>query len=293
MKIAWVGIGVMGRSMIQHLLNQGHHLSVYTRSKSKILALLEQPSISWHDSPCAAAEASDVAFSMVGYPSDVKEVILGSSGFLAAKARPRLVVDMTTSTPQLAEDIFSAASRVGVESLDAPVSGGDVGARNATLSIMVGGSEGGFRAVRPLFEALGKTVVHHGGAGKGQHCKMVNQILIASAMTGMCEALAYAKASGLDAGRVIESVGGGAAGSWSVNNLGPRILKGDFAPGFFVEHFCKDLGIALQEARRMDLKLDGLERAEALYRRLQSEGLSKAGTQALWKLYEQDNNFQK
>jgi 3-hydroxyisobutyrate dehydrogenase len=222
---------------------------------------------------------------MVGYPDDVDAVHRGASGTLSATVRPRIIIDMTTSTPTLARDLAAHARALGVASIDAPVSGGDIGARNAALSIMVGGDRDAVEAVRPLLAALGKTIVHHGDPGTGQHCKMVNQILIASSMLGLCEALAYAQGSGLDPAKVLESVGGGAAGSWSVNNLGPRILRGDFAPGFFVEHFCKDLRIALDEAQALGLTLEGLARAERLYAVLRDQGHGRLGTQALWHLF--------
>ncbi len=285
MRLAWIGTGVMGSSMAQHLIAAGHELRVCTRTPARAKAVLDAGA-TWSATPREAAEGCAVAFSMVGYPADVEAVHLGDHGTLRASTLPSILIDMTTSTPTLARRVASEASRRGVISLDAPVSGGDVGARHAALSIMVGGDDG-FERVRPLLAVLGKTIVHHGGPGAGQHCKMVNQILIASAMTGLCEALAYTNAAGLDPAKVLESVGGGAAGSWSVNNLGPRILRHDFAPGFFVEHFCKDLRIALDEARAMGLTLAGLDRAEALYRLLRDSGNARAGTQALWHLFAQ------
>ncbi|MBM4110986.1 MAG: NAD(P)-dependent oxidoreductase, partial [Phycisphaerae bacterium] len=240
MRVAWIGTGVMGRSMALHLINAGHELRITTRTRDRAADVLAAGA-TWCDSPAVAADSCDVAISMVGYPSDVEAVHRGPHGTLSAQVRPRIIIDMTTSTPTLARALAAFAGSLGVASIDAPVSGGDLGARNAALSIMVGGDAATIDAVRPLLASMGKTIVHHGGPGMGQHCKMVNQILIASSMLGLCEALAYAQSSGLDSTKVLESVGGGAAGSWSVNNLGPRILRGDFAPGFFVEHFCKDL----------------------------------------------------
>lgn len=284
MRVAWIGTGVMGRSMALHLINAGHDLRITTRTPARAADVLSAGA-TWCSTPAEAAEACDVAISMVGYPSDVDAVHRGEHGTLRAAARPRIVIDMTTSTPSLARELAVHAASLGVASIDAPVSGGDIGARNAALSIMVGGEVDAVEAVRPLLSAMGKTIVHHGAPGMGQHCKMVNQILIASSMLGLCEALAYARGAGLDPARVIESVGGGAAGSWSVNNLGPRILRGDFAPGFFVEHFCKDLRIALDEARALGLELEGLARAERLYALLRDQGHGRAGTQALWHLF--------
>lgn len=284
MRVAWIGTGVMGRSMALHLINAGHELRIATRTRDRAADVLAAGA-TWCDSPAEAAESCDVAISMVGYPSDVDAVHRGDRGTLRASVRPRIIMDMTTSTPTLARELAAQASSIGVASIDAPVSGGDIGARNAALSIMVGGSGTAIDAVRPLLASMGKTIVHHGGPGSGQHCKMVNQILIASSMLGLCEALSYAHRSGLDPAKVLESVGGGAAGSWSVNNLGPRILRGDFAPGFFVEHFCKDLRIALDEAQAMGLELEGLARAERLYALLRDQGHGRSGTQALWHLF--------
>jgi len=284
MRIAWIGTGVMGRSMALHLIKAGHELRITTRTRTRAEDVLAAGA-TWCDSPAEAADSCDVAISMVGYPGDVDAVHRGASGTLRARIPPRIIIDMTTSTPTLARDLASQATSLGVASIDAPVSGGDIGARNAALSIMVGGDGASVETARPLLAAMGKTIVHHGGPGMGQHCKMVNQILIASSMLGLCEALAYAQGSGLDPTKVLESVGGGAAGSWSVNNLGPRILRGDFAPGFFVEHFCKDLRIALDEARALQLELDGLARAERLYALLRDQGHGRSGTQALWHLF--------
>ena len=284
MRVAWIGTGVMGRSMALHLINAGHELRITTRTRDRAAEVLAAGAM-WCDSPAEAAESCDVAISMVGYPSDVDAVHRGDHGTLRAAVRPRIIMDMTTSTPTLARELAAHASSIGVAAIDAPVSGGDIGARNAALSIMVGGDAAAVEAVQPLLASMGKTIVHHGGPGTGQHCKMVNQILIASSMLGLCEALAYTHGSGLDPAKVLQSVGGGAAGSWSVNNLGPRILRGDFAPGFFVEHFCKDLRIAVDEAAALGLRLDGLERAERLYALLRDQGHGRSGTQALWHLF--------
>jgi 3-hydroxyisobutyrate dehydrogenase len=222
-----------------------------------------------------------VVFAIVGFPRDVREVFLGTEGVLAGSKPGTILVDMTTSEPSLAVEIAQAAAKKGVGSIDAPVSGGDVGARNATLSIMVGGEAEVVEAARPLLECMGKTIIHQGPAGAGQHTKMVNQILIATNMIGVCEALLYGHKAGLDLKTVLQSVGGGAAASWSLNNLGPRIIDRNFEPGFFVEHFIKDMGIALEEARRMDLCLPGLALANQLYLAVKAQGYGRKGTHAL------------
>ena len=266
--------------MCGHLLAGGYAATVFSRTRARADGLLEAGA-SWADSPAEVAGASDVVFTMVGFPRDVREVVLGPEGVLAAIRPGGVVVDMTTSEPSLAREIAEAAKEKDVESLDAPVSGGDVGARNAVLSIMVGGDAATLERVRPLLELLGKTIVHQGPAGAGQHTKMVNQTLIATGMIGVCEALLYAYKAGLDPATVLESVSGGAAGSWSLQNYAPRMLKGDFAPGFLVEHFIKDMEIALAEARRMDLALPGLALAHELYLALRAQGDGPCGTQAL------------
>jgi 3-hydroxyisobutyrate dehydrogenase len=275
-----VGTGVMGRWMCQHLMDKGYQATVFNRSREKARPLLDAGA-AWADNPRAVAERSDVVFAIVGFPADVREVFLGPQAALAGSRPDVVLVDMTTSEPSLAGEIAEAARARGVWALDAPVSGGDVGAKNATLSIMVGGDAEAVEAVRPLFECMGKTVVHQGPAGAGQHTKMVNQVLIATNMIGVCEALLYAYKAGLDPEVVLRSVGGGAAASWSLNNLGPRIIARNFEPGFFVDHFVKDMGIALEEARRMKVALPGLALAEQLYVALQAQGYGRKGTQAL------------
>jgi 3-hydroxyisobutyrate dehydrogenase len=270
----------MGTSMLGHLIEAGHPATLHTRTRSRAESLLAKGA-RWADSPAGVARESDVVFSIVGYPEDVRQVILGDDGVLAGAARGSVVVEMTTSEPSLAEEIAAAAAARGVAALDAPVSGGDVGARNAALSIMVGGEREALDRVRPLLERMGRTIVHQGGPGAGQHTKMVNQTLIATGIVGVCEALLYAYRAGLDLETVLESVSGGAAGSWSLSNYGPRMLKGDFEPGFYVEHFVKDMGIALAEARRMKLSLPGLALAHQLYVALEAQGGGRRGTQAL------------
>jgi 3-hydroxyisobutyrate dehydrogenase len=279
-RIGWVGTGVMGRSMCGHLIAKGYQATVFTRTREKAADLLSKGA-AWADSPRALTERSDVVFAIVGFPPDVRAVFLGEQGALAGARPGTVLIDMTTSEPTLAREIAEKAAAKGVVSLDAPVSGGDVGARNAALSIMVGGDAAVFEAMRPLFECMGKTIVHQGGPGAGQHTKMVNQVLIASNMVGICEALLYGHKAGLNLETVLGSVSVGAAGSWSLSNLAPRIMKGDFEPGFFVEHFIKDMGIALDEARRMNLALPGLALARQLYVAVQAQGYGRKGTQAL------------
>jgi 3-hydroxyisobutyrate dehydrogenase len=279
-RIGWIGTGVMGKSMCGHLVAAGYSATVFNRTPEKAQTLVEKGA-QLADSPRAVAAASDVVFSIVGYPHDVREITLGAQGTLAGARPGTVLVDMTTSEPSLAVEIDHAARAKGVHAVDAPVSGGDVGAREARLSIMIGGDKAIVEALKPLFQAMGKTIVHQGPAGAGQHTKMVNQVLIATNMIGVCEALLYGYKAGLDLNIVLESVSSGAAGSWSLSNLGPRIIAGNFEPGFFVEHFLKDMGIALAEARRMKLSLPGLALAEQLYRAVEAQGYARNGTHAL------------
>ncbi|HLJ11694.1 MAG TPA: NAD(P)-dependent oxidoreductase [Planctomycetaceae bacterium] len=279
-RIGWIGTGVMGASMVGHLMHAGFSATVYNRHKEKAEPLLGKGA-KWAGSPKSVAEASDVVFSIVGFPSDVREVMLGASGALAGSKSGTVLVDMTTSEPSLAVEIYEAARTKGVYSIDAPVSGGDVGAREARLSIMIGGDKDVSEALSPCWNAMGKTIVHQGGPGAGQHTKMVNQVLIATNMIGVCEALLYGFKAGLDLPTVLKSVGSGAAGSWSLSNLGPRIMDNNFDPGFFVEHFIKDMGIALDEAKRMGLSLPGLALAHQLYLAVKAQGHGRDGTHAL------------
>jgi 3-hydroxyisobutyrate dehydrogenase len=290
--VGWIGTGVMGRWMCQHLMDRGYAATVYNRSRDKAKPLLDAGA-RWADSPRAVAEQSQVVFAIVGYPADVREVFLGPYGALAGSKSGTTLVDMTTSDPALAQEIHETAKQKGVAAIDAPVSGGDVGARNAALSIMVGGDPEPVQAVGPLFECMGKTIVHQGQAGAGQHTKMVNQILIATNMIGVCEALLYGYKAGLDLKTVLQSVGGGAASSWSLNNLGPRIIDRNFEPGFFVDHFIKDMGIALEESRRMGLALPGLALAHQLYVAVKSQGWGRKGTHALMLALEQLSNVKR
>jgi 3-hydroxyisobutyrate dehydrogenase len=285
-KIGFVGLGVMGRSMASHLLKAGYSLNVYTRTKATAGELLQAGAV-WRDSVAELAAVSDVIVTIVGYPTDVEEVYLGDDGIVAHAKRGAHLIDMTTSTPALAKRIHDEAAKRGLHALDAPVSGGDIGAREARLTIMVGGDKAAFAEMQPLLALMGANIVRQGGAGAGQHTKMCNQIAIASNMMGVCEALAYAKSAGLDPQTVLKSISAGAAGSWSLSNLAPRILDGDFAPGFFIKHFIKDMNIALQSAEEMGLPVPGLTQAKALYDHLAAQGEENFGTQALFHWYEQ------
>lgn len=279
-RIGWIGTGVMGHSMVGHLMAKGFAATVSSRTKSKAQPLLDKGA-SWGATPKEVAQKSDVVFAIVGFPKDVREVFLGSDGALAGAKAGSVLVDMTTSEPSLAVEIYEAAKAKGVHSVDAPVSGGDVGAKEARLSIMIGGDKEVVEALQPCWEAMGKTIVYQGKAGSGQHTKAVNQTLIASNMIGVCEALLYAYKAGLDLPTVLQSVASGAAGSWSLSNLGPRIIAGNFDPGFFVEHFIKDMGIVLDEAKRMNLALPGIALARQLYIALEAQGHGRSGTHAL------------
>ncbi len=279
-RVGWIGTGVMGASMCGHVLDAGYPVTVFTRTRSRAEPLIAKGA-AWAESPAAVAQASDVVFSIVGFPQDVRDVLLGPDGVIENANTGATVVDMTTTEPSLAVEIYEAGQQRGIDAIDAPVSGGDVGARNAALSVMVGGDEAAIERVMPLLECMGKTIVRQGGPGAGQHTKMVNQVLIASGMIGVCEALLYGYRAGLDLDTVLDSVGGGAAGSWSLANYGPRMLAGDYEPGFLVEHFIKDMGIALAEANRMRLALPGLGLAHQLYVALEAQGGGRRGIQAL------------
>lgn len=282
-RIGFIGLGIMGQHMAAHLLAAGHPLAVYNRSPDKAAALVAKGAVACN-TPAQVAQQSDVIITMVGYPSDVEEVWLGGQG-IVANANKALLIDMTTSSPALAKRLAEACAKAGHQALDAPVSGGDVGARDAKLSIMVGGEATAFEKALPILQRMGTNIVHMGGAGAGQHTKMSNQIVIASTIMGVCEGLAYAKGAGLDAEALLRCIGGGAAGGFQLNVMGARIAKGDFAPGFFIEHFLKDLGIALAEAEHMGLDLPGATLARKLYNDMAAKGLSRLGTQALFQLY--------
>jgi 3-hydroxyisobutyrate dehydrogenase len=279
-RVGWIGTGVMGGSMCGHILRKGYPVHVSTRTRSKADGLVEQGAV-WADSPRTVSEQSDIVFSIVGFPADVREVYFGVNGILSAARPGQVFVDMTTTEPTIAREIYGAARAKGADSIDAPVSGGDVGARNATLTIMIGGDRAAVDRVMPLFESMGKRVLYQGGPGSGQHTKMSNQIVIAGTMVAMCEALLYGHKAGLSLETTVETIRGGAAGCWGLDNLAPRILKRDFAPGFVVEHFIKDMGIALAEADRMNIALPGLALAHQLYAIVRAQGHGKRGTQAL------------
>ncbi len=289
-RIGWIGTGVMGRWMCQHLMNKGFRATVYNRTPEKMQPLLDAGATR-ADSPCQAAEMSDVIFTMVGLPADVQQVYTGEDGILSGARPGSILVDMTTTRPGLAEEIYQAAREKGVHAVDAPVSGGDVGARNAQLSIMTGGDAEVVQTLMPLFRIMGKKIVHQGKAGAGQHTKMCNQIVIAGTMIGMCESLIYGYRAGLDIDVMLSSISGGAAACWSLDNLAPRILRREFDTGFFVAHFVKDMGIALDEARRMDLCLPGLALVHQLYHAVKANGGARLGTQALMLALEKLNNM--
>jgi 3-hydroxyisobutyrate dehydrogenase len=279
-RLGWIGTGVMGRSMCGHLIQAGFRMSVYNRSSEKCKPLVDMGA-TIQDSPQAVATNSDIVFSIVGFPSDVSEIYFGERGIFAGALSGQILVDMTTSQPSLAKRIADRALQLGATALDAPVSGGDIGAKEARLSIMVGGEHYAFEALMPCWGRMGKTIVYQGGPGAGQHTKMVNQVLIATNMIGVCESLLYAHRAGLDVETVLKSVSSGAAGSWSLTNLAPRVLNRDFQPGFLVDHFVKDMGIVLEEAKAMKLALPGLALAHQLYVALQSHDGGRLGTQAL------------
>jgi 3-hydroxyisobutyrate dehydrogenase len=279
-KVGWIGTGIMGKSMCGHILKAGYKVFAYNRTREKAKELIDQGA-TWCDSPKDVAKNSEIIFSIVGYPKDVREIYFGEMGIFAGAKKDSILVDMTTSEPSLAKEINQQAKKLGMNSLDAPVSGGDIGAREARLSIMVGGDKEVFEKIKPLFQLMGQTIAYTGEASSGQHTKMCNQILIAGNMIGMVECLLYAYSSGLDLDEVISVVGKGAAASWAINNIGPKIIQRNFDPGFYVEHFVKDMGIALEEAKRMALKLPGLELVNQLYISLVKDGKGRLGTQSL------------
>jgi len=280
MKIGWIGTGIMGGPMAGHLQAAGHELYIFTRTRDKAELLLKNGA-HWCKSPAEVADNSEIVFTMVAFPADVEQVYLGENGIFSIEGSCRILVDMTTSRPILAQTISRTAEKRGMDSLDAPVSGGDIGARNATLAVMVGGKKAVFDTVLPLFQLMGKTISYMGGSGAGQHTKMCNQILVAGTMIGVCESLLYADKAGLDQQAVIDIIGKGAASCWSINNLGPRIVSGNYEPGFVVEHFIKDMAIALQEADGIGLSLPGLALAHKLYLEVQAQGHGRLGTHAL------------
>jgi 3-hydroxyisobutyrate dehydrogenase len=281
--IGFIGLGIMGQSMAGHLLAGGFGLNVYNRTKSKADGLVSRGA-TWFDTPGEVAAHSDLVITIVGFPRDVEEVYFGPQGIIA-HAKNAILVDMTTSSPSLARDIAQEAAKKGLGALDAPVSGGDVGARDAKLTIMVGGTQEVFDQALPVLRLMGTSIILQGGAGMGQHTKMCNQIVIASNIMGVAEGLAYAKKVGLDPSTVLQSIGGGAASGFQLNVLGTRMIAGDYAPGFYIEHFIKDLTIALAEAKKLDLDLPGLNQAKKLYDQMVAKGLGRDGTQGLLQLY--------
>ncbi len=283
-QIGFIGIGVMGEAIVRNMMKQGLNVNVYNRTKSKTAELVKEGAV-WQDSPAEITASSDIIFTMVGFPKDVESIYFEENGIFSTKITGKIIVDLTTSTPTLAQKIAIKANQLGGAALDAPVSGGDLGAKNGTLTIMVGGDQTIYDQVLPIFKTFGTTVTLHGSSGKGQHTKMANQIMIAGTMTGMTEMLVYADKSGLDLTKVIETLSGGSAANWSLSNYSPRILKENYSPGFFVKHFIKDLKIALDEAEKMDLTLPATKLAAELYEKLAAKGFEDDGTQALIKLW--------
>ncbi|MDF2556691.1 MAG: oxidoreductase [Bacillales bacterium] len=283
-KIGFIGIGVMGKSMAGNLLKAGFPVTVYNRTKEKANDLLEMGA-KWADSPAAIAKEVDVVISIVGYPKDVEETYLGENGVLANGHPGQIVMDMTTSKPSLAIEIYNAAKEKGIDALDAPVTGGDIGARDAKLSIMVGGEEEAFNKVKPILDAMGTNIVYQGKAGSGQHTKMANQIGIASCVLSVCEAIIYAEKAGLDPQKVLQNISTGSAGSWQMTNMAPRMLSGNFEPGFFIKHFVKDMNIALEESEKMGVVFPGLSKVKSMYDELIARGEENSGTQALYKYW--------
>lgn len=288
-EIGFIGLGVMGNSIAGHLMKAGYNLHIYNRTQSKAKSLIAKGA-QWHSNPAEVASSASIIFTMVGFPIDVESTYMGEEGIFSRIHPNSLLIDMTTSSPQLAIRIAKLAKEKKCIALDAPVSGGDIGAKEARLSIMVGGDPEGYQKALPLFEIVGKQISHMGGPGMGQYTKMSNQIAIASNMMGVCEALIYAEKSGLDPSQVLNAISAGAAGSASLTNLAPRILKDDYAPGFYIKHFLKDMKIAIDSAKEMNLYLPGLELAYSLYEKLAQEGFGEEGTQALIRWYQKNSN---
>jgi 3-hydroxyisobutyrate dehydrogenase len=285
-RIGWIGTGVMGLSMCGHLQAKGYPTTIYSRTKSRAQSLIDKGA-AWADTPAAVAAASDVIFTIVGLPSDVREVYFGTKGILSAGRKGAITVDMTTTEPSLSREIYETAKAKGISAIDAPVSGGDVGAKAATLSIMVGGDKDAVEKVMPLFQSMGKNIVHQGGAGNGQHTKMCNQIVLAGTIIGVCESLLYGYKAGLDLETMLGSVSKGAAQCWILDNLAPKMVKRNFDPGFFVEHFEKDLGIVLDESKRMGIAMPGLALVRQFYVALKAQGHGRLGYHALLLTLEQ------
>lgn len=285
MKIAFIGVGVMGKSMVRNLMKNGNELHIYSRRKETALEVIGEGAI-WHDTIGSVVSGADAVITIVGYPSDVEQVYFGENGIIENAKAGAILIDMTTSSPKLAQKIYEAAKQKGLKALDAPVSGGDVGAKNATLAIMVGGDKDVFDAAMPIFQAMGQNIKYEGAAGFGQHTKMANQIALGGAIAGVCEAMTYAKNAGLDIQTMLDTISTGAAGSWQMSNMAPRMLKGDFDPGFFVKHYIKDLNIACEEADDRDVQMPVTQIVRKMYVELESQGLGDLGTQALIKHYD-------
>ncbi len=285
MDISFIGVGVMGRGMVRNLMKAGHRVHIYSRTKERAQPVIDEGAL-WYSSVAECAKKSSVIITIVGYPKDVEEVYFGAGGILENAPDHAIVADMTTSSPGLAEKIYEAAKAKGLRALDAPVSGGDSGAKNGTLAIMVGGDKAAFDECLPVFEAMGKSIRYMGKAGSGQHTKMANQIVIAGTISGVCEAIAYANKAGVDAQGMLDAISSGAAASWQLSNNGQKIINGDFAPGFYIKHFIKDMGLAKDEADSRALPLPVLEKTLDTYRALAQKGLGDEGTQALIKAYE-------
>ena len=282
--LGFIGIGVMGKSMVSHLLKGGYQVNIYNRTAAKAEELIDKGAI-WQGSPAEVAAVADITITIVGYPKDVEAVYFGEKGIIRNSRRGSTLIDMTTSSPELAGNIYAACREAGLAALDAPVSGGDVGAKNGTLSIMIGGDVEVYQRVKPIFELMGENIVYQGSAGAGQHCKMANQMAIASTMMGVCEAIRYAEKAGLDPTTVLKSIAAGAAGSWSLSNLAPRMIRGDFEPGFYVKHFIKDMAIALASCENLGLDARGLALAKSMYEELAEQEKGDKGTQVLYTYY--------
>ncbi len=283
--IGFIGIGVMGSSMVSRLIEAGYTAFIYSRTKAKAESLIEKGAI-WCPTPCAVAENAEIVFTIVGFPQDVEDVYLGKDGLIEGAKTGSIFVDMTTTKPSLDISIAEKLKEKGAKMADAPVSGGDKGAREGTLSIMVGADDDVFEAIKPLLEVMGKNITHMGGIGSGQHAKMANQIVIAGTMAGVSEALIYGAAAGMDLEKMVSTISKGAAGCWTLDNLAPRVLNGDYNPGFMVEHFIKDMSIALEESEKMGLSLPSLALTRELYKAVKAEGYGKNGTQVLVKALE-------
>lgn len=286
-RIGFIGVGVMGKSMVLNLLKAGFEVSIYTRTKSKVTEVINDGAL-WCEDIQACVKDKDAIITMVGYPKDVEEVYFGEHGIIENAKLGSYLIDMTTTSPKLSEKIYEEAKGKNKFALDAPVSGGDVGAKNGTLTIMVGGDKEDFDACRPIFEAMGSNIVYEGKAGTGQHTKMANQIALGGAIAGVCEAMTYAKKVGLDVQTMLDSISKGAAGSWQMSNVAPKILEEDFRPGFFVKHYVKDMNIAIEEAKDVNLDLNVIEEVRTMYESLVEDGLGDLGTQALIRYYEKE-----